>query len=53
MSVLSADGGDIEIRSGRSISAEGLAFLVTGEVPQEHEARPVDGCPENARTVTR
>jgi len=32
----------------RSISAVGLACLVKGEVPQEHEARPVDGLPELA-----
>ena len=29
-------------------SAEGLASLVKGEVPQEHTARPVDGPPEMA-----
>src|SRR5947209_3278355 len=42
------DGWVIVMASEQSTSVEGLACLVKGQVPQEHEARPVDGPPETA-----
>ena len=48
MSVLTVDGEGIGTPWGLSTSVEGLASLIKGEVPQEHEARPVDGLPELA-----
>ena len=48
MCVQTVDGWGIETKWERSISAEGLACLIKGQVPQEHEARPVDGPPELA-----
>ncbi len=46
MSVLTAGGWGIATQSERSISAAGLACLIKGQVPREHDARPVDGSPE-------
>jgi hypothetical protein len=42
-----------DVRGACTFSVEGLASLVTGEVPQELDARPVDGLPELAPTVKR
>src|SRR5712691_10352110 len=48
MCVLTADGWDTATKWEQSTSAAGLACLIKGQVPQEHEARPVDAPPELA-----
>ncbi len=39
---------DINNKSTSKDLPEGLACLIKGQAPQEHEARPVDGRPETA-----